>query len=74
MLTISVMVNSTRPEAISAPRPVSFASPNALAMLAAMVLPPFWIRLNEMPKVMPRVSARAMVSPRARQGRASSRR
>ena len=34
------MTNSTSPEAISAPRPMSPASPNLFAMFAANVLPP----------------------------------
>ena len=45
---------------------MAFASPNVLAMLAAMVLPPFSIRLNEMLKTMPSVIASAIVSPSAR--------
>src|SRR3954454_10662799 len=71
-LTTSVMTNSTRPVAIKAPRPVGSASPNLVAMLAAMVLPPVarrtWI---ETPKDAESTSDRlAECPPEAEQDRA----
>ncbi|BCJ38324.1 hypothetical protein Athai_58270 [Actinocatenispora thailandica] len=65
-LTIRVIANSSRPEAISAPRPVAFASPKPFAMLAAIELPPTWIRSIDTPNVAPSVIASAIVSPSAR--------
>ena len=66
MLTTSVMANNTRPDAISAPCPTSPASPNRLAMFAAMVLPPGPRKSKLTAYTLPSVSASAMVSPSAR--------
>ncbi len=65
-LTSSVMTNSTRPEAISASRPITVASLNLLAMFWAKVPPPGSSRLALMSKVGERTMATAIVSPSAR--------
>ena len=64
--TISVMTKSTRPEAISAPRPILPASPYWLAMFAAMVLPPGVKIFQTISKLLDSTSATAIVSPSAR--------
>lgn len=65
-LTSSVMTNSTRPEAISASRPISVASLNLPAMFWAKVPPPGSSRLALIVKLGESTMATAIVSPRAR--------
>src|SRR5581483_11219826 len=66
MLTIRVMAKRIRPEAIRASWPAGPASPNLVAMLAAMVLPPGSRMFQVMLNVADRTRATAIVSPRAR--------
>ncbi len=66
MFTSSVIRNRTSPEAMSAPRPVSVASPKPLAMLAAMLFPFGPSTWNVTVNVAGKISATAMVSPMAR--------
>lgn len=60
------MTNSTRPEAIRAPRPLVKAFLNWMAMFAAMVLPPGLRKWVKNDWVWESTIATAMVSPSAR--------
>jgi hypothetical protein len=66
MLTIIVMTNSTRPEAMRALRPVSPDSPKVRTMLAAKVLPPGSRTCQLIPATVESTRAIATVSPSAR--------
>jgi hypothetical protein len=64
--TTRVMANRTSPDATRADLPVAPDSPNLVAMLAAIVLPPGSARWSLMSKLAARTRAMAIVSPRAR--------
>src|SRR5690606_27018082 len=66
MFTASVIRKRTRPEAMSAPRPRSVASPKPFAMFAAMLFPVGPRIWKETVKVAGKIRATAMVSPMAR--------